>query len=248
MDVLLLWNFSPGRAVEAQVRRRFHSQVHFSPSSSSKEFFLVVSFSYSSFALSEESVALALQCCLGGHAAGFHVILLSDKCFRFSVASSKVGHFIYSLRERSWPDFHCRFSLFRGDPYALCYLDDIKGKSPGLDSSWTAVGKKGHGDHAFRASIPGPSHRSLAIKTCSDFLKPNDPSMPYGDFSSELAKFGFSLPLVSKEIGQDFDDVNGDASVNFSSFDPSPAAVSPAPEIAPLAVNSLSGNRPHLGR
>jgi hypothetical protein len=47
---------------------------------------------------------------------------LSDKRFRFSVASNKVGHFIYSLGERVWPDFHCFFSLFRGDGFAPCFL------------------------------------------------------------------------------------------------------------------------------
>jgi uncharacterized protein (DUF58 family) len=54
MDVVLLWDFSPGLAVAAQVRRRFNSQVHFSSSLATKEFFLVVCFSFSSFPLSEE--------------------------------------------------------------------------------------------------------------------------------------------------------------------------------------------------
>jgi hypothetical protein len=30
------------------------------------------------------------------------------------VASNKVGHFIYGLKARIWPDFICHFSLFRG--------------------------------------------------------------------------------------------------------------------------------------
>jgi hypothetical protein len=115
MDVMLLWDFSPGLAVAAQVRRRFNSQVHFSSSLATKEFFLVACFSFSSFPLSKESVSVALQCCLGGDASGFRVTKLSDRRFRSSVASNKVGHFIYSLRDRSWPDFHCSFSLFRGD-------------------------------------------------------------------------------------------------------------------------------------
>jgi hypothetical protein len=50
-DVLLLWNFLPGRAVAAQVHRRLKSTVHFSPSLSTKELFLVASFSYSSISL-----------------------------------------------------------------------------------------------------------------------------------------------------------------------------------------------------
>ena len=139
MDVLLLWDFLPGKALAAQVRRKFNSDVHFSPSASTKEFFLVASFSYSSFSLTEDSVGLALECCLGGYAAGFCVRKLSDRNFRFSVASNKVGHFIYSLRDRIWPDFHCAFSLFRGDGYATCF--DPKGKTAVSDFSWLPVDK-----------------------------------------------------------------------------------------------------------
>jgi hypothetical protein len=97
MDGLLHWDFSPGLAVEEQVRRRFGSSVHFSPSPGSKEFFLVVSFSSASFVLSEDSVGWALQSCIGGSQRGFNVFQLSDRRFRFSVASNKVGHFIYGL-------------------------------------------------------------------------------------------------------------------------------------------------------
>ena len=114
MEALLHWDFNPGLAIEAQVRRRFGSSVHFSSPSRSKEFFLVVSFSSASFPLSEESVGLALQSCIGGISAGFKVYKLSDRRFRFSVASNHVGHFIYGLRDRIWPDFVCHFSLFRG--------------------------------------------------------------------------------------------------------------------------------------
>ena len=103
--------------MEVQVRRRFGSSVHFSPSLGSKEFFLVVSFSSASFPLNEESVGLALQSCIGGIAEGFIVYQLTDRRFRFSLASNRVGHFIYGLRDRIWPDFICHFSLFRSvDP------------------------------------------------------------------------------------------------------------------------------------
>ena len=114
MDALLHWDFSPGQALADQVRRRFGSSVHFSPRSSAKEFFQVVSFSSASFGLTEKSVGLALQCCLGGDRLCFRVFRLSDRRFRFSVASNKVGHFIYGLKDRVWPDFICHFTLFRG--------------------------------------------------------------------------------------------------------------------------------------
>ena len=82
----------------------------------------MVSFSSACFPLNEETVGLALQCCLGGDRLGFRVFQLSDKRFRFSVASIRVGHFIYGLRDRVWPDFVCHFTLFRGHPSA-CYAN-----------------------------------------------------------------------------------------------------------------------------
>jgi hypothetical protein len=112
MDGLLHWDFSPCLALEDQVRRWFGSMVHFSPSLHGKEFFLVVSFSLTSFRRTEESVGSALQCCLDGDRLGFRVYQLSDRRFRFSVASNKVGHFIYGLQDLIWPDFICHFSLF----------------------------------------------------------------------------------------------------------------------------------------
>jgi hypothetical protein len=78
MEAILHWDFMPGLALADQVRSRFGSTVHFSPSSRGKEFFLVVSFSSASFVLSVESVGLALQCCIGGEARGFRVYQLSD--------------------------------------------------------------------------------------------------------------------------------------------------------------------------
>ena len=112
MDSLLHWDFHPGLVVEDQVRRRFRSSVHFSADGGTKEFFLVASFSSASFPLNCSSVALALQCCIGGLASGFNVLHLGDRNFRFLVASNKVGHFIYQLRDRIWPDFICHFNLF----------------------------------------------------------------------------------------------------------------------------------------
>lgn len=112
MDGLLHWDFNPGLSVADQVHRRFGSTVHFSPSRNTKEFFLVVTFSSASFPLSTSSVGLALQCCIGGLASGFNVIQIGDRQFHFLVASNKVGHFIYRLKDRIWPDFICHFNLF----------------------------------------------------------------------------------------------------------------------------------------
>ena len=42
------------------------------------------------------------------------MLRLGDRRFRFSVASNRVGHFIFGLRDRIWPDFICHFHLHRG--------------------------------------------------------------------------------------------------------------------------------------
>jgi hypothetical protein len=83
--------FSPGLAFEDQVGHQFGSSVHFSPSHRAKEFFLVVSFSSTSFTLSDESFGLALQCCIGGDRKGFRVYQLLDRRFRFSMESCWVA-------------------------------------------------------------------------------------------------------------------------------------------------------------
>jgi hypothetical protein len=174
--------------VAAQVHRKFKFQVHFSPSSTTKEFFLVAHFHYSSFPLSEEAVGVALECCLGGSAAGFRVIRLSERRFRFSVASNKVGHFLYFLRERCWPDFHCSFSLFRGDGFASCYAPKVKDASPGMNSLWSSHGSLSKTSHS---SSNGFSH-NLAISPKLDFLKSNAFD---GSSSKELAKFNLGQKI-----------------------------------------------------
>src|SRR4051794_17326155 len=107
MNSLPHWDFHPVLVVENQVRRRFLSLVHFYGENGTKEFFLVASFSSISFPLNCSSVALTLQCCIGGLASSFNVLHLGDGNYRFSVASNKVGHFIYQLKDRIWPDFIC---------------------------------------------------------------------------------------------------------------------------------------------
>ena len=114
MEGLLHWDFAPGLALADQVGRKFGSTVHFSPSRDAKEFFLVATFSSASFPLTVDSVGVALQCCLGSSCVGFKVVHIHHRAFRFLVANNKVGHFIYGLKDRIWPDFICHFHLFNG--------------------------------------------------------------------------------------------------------------------------------------
>lgn len=74
-------DFSVGRKFELEVRHRFGVQVHHNSPSPRASFFLLATFQRFLFRLTEESVALALQSCLGGRASLFHVTEMSHNHF-----------------------------------------------------------------------------------------------------------------------------------------------------------------------
>jgi hypothetical protein len=204
MEGLLHWDFSPGLALADQVRRRFGSSVHFSPSSPAKEFFLVVAFSFASFPLSEESVGIALQCCIGGDHAGFRVFKLSDRRFRFSLASNHVGHFIYSLKDRVWPDFVCHFSLYRGDLSACVSSSVDRAAAVWLDS-YNGSGSPGK-PMAIRPNLDVLKRNSVAVPACSSVDRSSssslnsDPVYPVNLSVAPSIKIGsFSLAIPTHE-------------------------------------------------
>ena len=110
----------------------------------------MVSFSSASFVLSEESVGIALQCCIGGISSGFRVTKINARSFRFSVANNKVGHFIHRLRDIIWLDFVCHFHLLNGR-FA---------PAPVVSSCW----------HADQELLDISAHLPLAIKPSINFL------------------------------------------------------------------------------
>jgi hypothetical protein len=111
-------DFNPGKDFQDEVYHRFGSTVHFNSSSPSGSFFLLATFRRFLFRLTEESVALALQSCLGGSADKFHVKFLSSNHFRFSVASKHVGFLVYKLRRVISSSFDVYFHLWNnGTPH-----------------------------------------------------------------------------------------------------------------------------------
>ena len=54
------------------------------------------------------------------------------------MASNQVGHYIYHLKDRIWPDFICHFNLFKGSGHFLssfdwsadCEMHEIASRSP----------------------------------------------------------------------------------------------------------------------
>ena len=75
-------------------------------------FFLLDTFRRFLFWLTEDSVSLALQSCLGGRAEGFHVQFLSTNHFRFSVSCKQVGFHVYRLRRVISSQFDVYFHLW----------------------------------------------------------------------------------------------------------------------------------------
>lgn len=105
-------DFSHGEKFELEVLHRFGKSVHHLSSNPRGSFFLLATFHHYLFRLTEESVALAPQSCLGGSAPGFHVTKLSHNHFRFSVSYKSVGFLVYGLRRFIGSSFDIYFHLW----------------------------------------------------------------------------------------------------------------------------------------
>jgi hypothetical protein len=100
------------------VLSRFHALVHHPFPAPDGSFFLLATYRPFLIHLTEESFALPLQSCLGGNASDFHVKLLSNNHFRFSVFSKEVGFQIYKKRRVITSSFDIYFHLWsNGTPH-----------------------------------------------------------------------------------------------------------------------------------
>jgi hypothetical protein len=112
-ELVQRWNFVQGKEFENLVFSKFRSAVHHPSSSLRGGFHLLAMFRRYTFRLSESSMSIALHSVLGGSPAGFHVTLLKDRHFRFSVASKHVGFEVCNLKRIITEHFDVYFHLWQ---------------------------------------------------------------------------------------------------------------------------------------
>lgn len=105
-------NFSRGKEFQVDMRRKFGHLVVFSPGFRQREFVLVISFARATFRFDQHTVSVVLQSYFGGYPQGFHVQLLKDRSFKFSVASKSVGFEVYNVGHVTEKDFDAVFNLW----------------------------------------------------------------------------------------------------------------------------------------
>ena len=107
-----LLDFSHGFLFEDEMLESFGRRIHERHSRFEEGFIMLATFKRYLFQLNEDSVALALQSCLGGNAQDFHVQFISHNHFRFSVSCKSIGLVIYKLRQFIGKSFDVYFHLW----------------------------------------------------------------------------------------------------------------------------------------
>jgi hypothetical protein len=125
---------------EKDFRSKFGHSVNFVGGFRRREFLLVISFGRSKFKLDIHTVSIVLQACFGGTASRFHVKLLRDRTFHFSVASRSVGFHIYNIGKFSDKDFEFSINLW-GDGGPNWKFEESKFYIE-QDKEWTQVKSK----------------------------------------------------------------------------------------------------------
>ena len=90
-------DLAPGKEFSEEVQRKFFSTVH--PTQHSGHFTMVAAFGRTSFKLSEDSAAVALEFITGGQCDALKVSSLRDRVFSFTVANKKVGFLLTNRRK-----------------------------------------------------------------------------------------------------------------------------------------------------
>jgi hypothetical protein len=180
MDFSLL-DFRPGLAFEDSLRGLLASSVCSARPSLRSSFWLVVSFGRCIFKLNSVSVGHLLQAALGGFAAGFEVLQLADRGFRFSVSSMAVGFHIYNSGCIERKEFRAFFNLWNhGGPN---WKHEFKLFSDEEAASWLKVRGRKNLSYADIVKLPLTGANVVPIR--------NNVKSPSG--VQRLARAGFSV-------------------------------------------------------
>ncbi|XP_062204640.1 uncharacterized protein LOC133906684 [Phragmites australis] len=244
-DLVDKLDFSHGIDFQREILRLFNASVHHPSSSPVSSFFLLVTFRRYTFRLTEDSVALALQSCLGGSAHGFHVKFLSENHFRISVSCKSVGFHIFALRRFVGSCFDIYFHLWNN---GVAYREADKRRwELEQEAEWTTVQSKKKRSKEKRLSyqwvkeLPKKKVR-FADKLVQDspVKKHQPPAMPihiyFGAFRSTFVPPISSVPikLVFGRILSDLDHGSEPVSPPCSSRDFASLPPHCAESLAPL--------------
>jgi hypothetical protein len=105
-------NLQPGVGVQAAIRARYGEPVNHFPVQGLNEFFHIVSVGRCKLKLLEKTIGFLLQATIDGSVVDFRPQQISDRAFRFVVASRNVGFHIYNLWSFSCEEYHIFFNLW----------------------------------------------------------------------------------------------------------------------------------------
>jgi hypothetical protein len=239
-DLVDRLDFDQGLVFQDEVRRRFKSPVHRPFPSPHGSFFLLVTFRRFLFRLTEDSVSLALQSCLGGRASDFHVKFLSNNHFRFSVFSKEVGFHIYNLRRVTTSSFDVYFHLWNnGTPHRE---REKRAWEIEQEKEWTKVlSKSAKKEEKKKGKLKHVHFAKSVIQPPPKILHQPNISVSFGSFSICIdpanlpKKFVFGSPSIHRR--------DPDSSNSMPMITANSAAGSPVP-VTNLISNSNGTGRP----
>src|SRR4051812_8700573 len=142
------------------VRRTCFSMVH--PNPHSGQFTMVAAFGRTSFKLTEDSAAVALESITGGRCDALKVSILRDRVFSFTLANNKIGFLLTDRRKFVSPHSICYFYLWNyGGPQ---WTYEFKLWQKQCKEEWTLVSPtKKHAQVEMNALRADPKKSAMKV-------------------------------------------------------------------------------------
>jgi len=183
-------DFNIGLVFQDGIRQKLRSPVYHPFPTPDCSFFLLVTFRRFLFRLTEDSIALALQSCLGGRASDFHIQFLSNNHFCFSVFSKDVGFQVYKLKRIITETFDAYFHIWNnGTPH--CEMEKRAWEIE-QELEWTKVLSK-----SAKRELKKKENAQKRVRFSSkpESPKPNNPnpmiSIAFGAFTTQVDPSSF---------------------------------------------------------